>query len=539
LLQALKDPDAFVRNTAAELIGKLGAEAKSAIPDLIAIVEELKETDIKGARSYNDLGALDALRRIGSPAVEPLSNLLESPNFVCRYVAANTLGRMGPTAKSALPKLVDLMNNEKKIVDVACEAAAAQVLIGGPIAEPVAFLEGLLSHEQALVRMTAARTIAQLGKPASSVVPKLVLALNDPDEGVRRVAIEALKRMGSAAKPAIKTLGPRLTDDQPSVRTAAAEILRSMGPAVKEAVGDMSDALAGEDSNVRKLVAETLTRLGPDAKPALPALIKALGTKEYDAYQRTALADAIGAIGAAATSASPTLLVLLDHPDPILRASVARALGRVQPPADQAVPKLLTMIAKDSNSNVRTAAIFALGKMGPSASAAAEPLKAMFDNTNTPGERKVAIGAALSRIVPAEKAKFQAIIFESLKDRSSRSLVIIQRNVALEMLELIGIDAKPAVPDLIELTRDRVPEQRVRVALTIGRLGEIATPAIPALISLLKDGDAPVRRAAMEAIEQIGPAAKAAGSRLRELARSDNENAAIANRVSEAVDPLP
>ncbi|VTS08718.1 HEAT repeat domain-containing protein [Tuwongella immobilis] len=539
LMKCLQDPDRFVRNTAAEAIGKLGAKAEPAIPELIKNIEDLNEQDLRNARQLSDLGALEALRKIGAPAVAPLANVLESKNFVARYVAALTLGRMGPTAKSALGQLQARMKAETQYVDVACEAAAAQILIGGDPAAPLKYLEGLLENPQPTVRAAATRTIAALGKPASQLVPKLILELNDPDESVRRVAIEALKRMGSAAKPAIAVLGPRLTDDQISVRTAAAEILLSMGHAAKDAIDDLGDALEGEDSNVRKLAAETLAILGPDAKPALPELLKAIQNKEFDPYQRTAFAQAIGAIGPTASDAAPIMLDLLDATDPILRSTVARALGRIQPKSDLVIPKLITLIRKDSNSNARLSAIFALGKLGTAAKAAAEPLLELYNNSSTPIERKIALAAALGAILPDQAATYHATVLNPLHDHSSRPLIIIQRSVAMEMLELLGPAAKSAVPDLIALTRDRVADQRIRAARALASLGKLAEPAIPALVSLLKDSDATVRRAAMESLEKLGPLAKSAGPRLRELIASDPENSIPAIRAAERVDPQP
>ena len=68
LVQALKHPDPSVRKAAAEVLARMGSDAKEAVPDLV--------------------------------------KLLDDDDFAVRKVAARTLGRIGPAAAAAVPSLM-------------------------------------------------------------------------------------------------------------------------------------------------------------------------------------------------------------------------------------------------------------------------------------------------------------------------------------------------------------------------------------------------------------------------------------------------
>jgi HEAT repeat protein len=97
--RALKDNSLNVRYYAAQALGKMGAAAAPAVPDLI--------------------GALDT-----HPSREP--SLEGPPRYYkdARWVAADALGAIGPPAASALPKLRELASkdDEPEVRDAAAAA---------------------------------------------------------------------------------------------------------------------------------------------------------------------------------------------------------------------------------------------------------------------------------------------------------------------------------------------------------------------------------------------------------------------------------
>ncbi len=91
------DDNPAVRRIAAYRLEKIGRAAAPAATDLAEALEDNSEEVRKAAR--------DALAAIGEPAVAPLISKLESENAAARYQAIFALGKLGATARPALPSL--------------------------------------------------------------------------------------------------------------------------------------------------------------------------------------------------------------------------------------------------------------------------------------------------------------------------------------------------------------------------------------------------------------------------------------------------
>ncbi len=92
--------------------------------------------------------AVDALARIGRPAVKQLVETLHDPNQAVRLRAINTLARIGPDARDA-----------------------------------VAPLTKLLSENDAAVQRAAVHALGQIGAPAEGAVDALMRELRRPASG--------------------------------------------------------------------------------------------------------------------------------------------------------------------------------------------------------------------------------------------------------------------------------------------------------------------------------------------------------------------
>jgi HEAT repeat protein len=93
LAKALSDPESSVRLVAAARLRQLGQAAAPAAPQLAAILGD--------ADSSTAEAAAEALVRIGSPAVGPLTGQLTGSNIAARKLALACLAKIGPAAKPA------------------------------------------------------------------------------------------------------------------------------------------------------------------------------------------------------------------------------------------------------------------------------------------------------------------------------------------------------------------------------------------------------------------------------------------------------
>ena len=91
------------------------------------------------------------------------------------------------------------------------------------------------------------------------------------------------------------------------------------------------------------------------------------------------------------------------------------------------------------------------------------------------------------------------------------------RHRVITALVRIGPAAKTAIPTLMELIQNEDSEDSVRYVYITEGLAKIGPVAVPALTELCKNKNEEVRDEAVEALGQIGPAAKTAVPTLMKL----------------------
>jgi HEAT repeat protein len=90
--------------------------------------------------------------------------------------------------------------------------------------------------------------------------------------------------------------------------------------------------------------------------------------------------DALGGIGEAGV---PSLIGALSHPEAVVRAEAAAALGRLGAVAGPAVPALIGRV-NDPDASVRKAVVNALGQIGPAAADAVPALDRVLQEPTPP-----------------------------------------------------------------------------------------------------------------------------------------------------------
>ncbi|MEW4488881.1 HEAT repeat domain-containing protein [Thalassoglobus sp. JC818] len=101
-IEALRDESWLVRRDSSEALGEMGPDAKAAVPVLFAMLDSDEDENM----------ARDALRAIDAAGPESVALLIEgldSENYRKRYYALFLLGKAGPDAREALPKLRQLL----------------------------------------------------------------------------------------------------------------------------------------------------------------------------------------------------------------------------------------------------------------------------------------------------------------------------------------------------------------------------------------------------------------------------------------------
>jgi HEAT repeat protein len=241
------------------------------------------------------------------------------------------------------------------------------------------------------------------------------------------------------------------------------------------------------------------------------ALASLLTKKNLDLADRGK--EALEALGA---NAVPYFVPLLKSSDPDLCESAAFILGKMGYKAKAAVPDLIELLKSPDNDNCRAAE--ALGSMGKSAKDVVVPdLITLLEFPNKTVRSTAAY--ILREIGVNAKAAVPKLIqlLDSPDDRSD----------AASALGNMGADAKAAVPKLIQLLDS--PSDRSYVASALGNMGADAKAAVPKLIQLL---DSPSDRSYVaSALGNMGADAKAAVPKLIQLLDSPDDRSDVASAL--------
>lgn len=349
LIDLFGHPKSELRQRAARALGKAGAPAARAVPNLIAA---LPDADLKLSREI-----VAALAGIGKPAVEPLIQSLSSAPPRGRPGAAEALGLIGADAAPALPSLRERLKDPDSKLQQAARTAGRRIRARTrPLAEMIAELK----HEDANARAEAADELATLGPGAKEALPALLEGLKDLTDRKQPVVSlqQAIAAQGWAAHPPLLALlqkGTRplwaravppllrisLVSPSESVpvlvatlrgphageKWGALQVLEGMGRAASEAVPAVIPFLKDPDPEIRRSAAGYFRSVAPDAVAALPALIEALKDRQNEV--RSLAAQTLGALGPKAASAREALQETAKGADPSLAYFIRQALEKI------------------------------------------------------------------------------------------------------------------------------------------------------------------------------------------------------------------
>ncbi|MBW3598196.1 MAG: HEAT repeat domain-containing protein [Planctomycetes bacterium] len=234
-------------------------------------------------------------------------------------------------------------------------------------------------------------------------------------------------------------------DDEATVATAAVS-------ATEEEIQSLRGMLSGGDASQRRDAAAALGVLHHAASTATGELTSSL--QDEDGEVRAAAAEALGKIGDRNPNIVASLLELIDHEqnDAVLHAAMA-ALRRLGVPRDADPAPLLRALNSDEES-VRQEAAWLLGELTPQDGkldlVAAALIDALSDESR--GVREIAYGSLgqLGRGRPQITLALLPLLESEDADYRYR---------AAYALSLIGPDARPAVPSLLELIRREQDEE--------------------------------------------------------------------------------
>jgi HEAT repeat protein len=233
----------------------LGPEAKSALPELISMLDD-------HAPEVQSAPAIPALRRLitNSLSANPTRKFSTDERSVPLYA----LGAMGPAARRALPQIELLRKDSDLFVRATAEAAFIKISGTGldAIFEP-------LKDPPPTNWAFAAEAIVFLGTNAAPAIPFLIPALQNTNASVRNTALLALSAIHMSPETTIPAILPFVaaTNTDYMTRTRAFITLRNFGPRAHGIVpiATLLQTLQDPDEDIRRRATNALRQIDPEA----------------------------------------------------------------------------------------------------------------------------------------------------------------------------------------------------------------------------------------------------------------------------------
>jgi HEAT repeat protein len=256
----LKSAKPQERLNALQQLGKMGAKAKKAVPDLVKLLDREPSPMIQFMTTLT-------LGKIG--AVPELIRALGHRKPDVRKGAAVSLTLAGRRAKAAVPKLRKIIRQDP---DMEFRLVAAASLFQIDPADPTAPLGAAACLDNPKVstklRVSAASVLARMGTKAGLAVPALTRALRE--DALKDAAVAALGAVGPSARSAAPHLVKILNPSRPITGerlVAVGSALCRIEPADGEVTRKTRTALARAFKAVSRRMTDQHLRTGglPDA----------------------------------------------------------------------------------------------------------------------------------------------------------------------------------------------------------------------------------------------------------------------------------
>jgi HEAT repeat protein len=232
--------------------------------------------------------------------------------------------------------------------------------------EAIPALSALLKCDRRDVAQIAAKALGDIGPQAAPAIPLLLAELarrpNAHDRSERGAFCEALGKMGPAARSAIPALLVELNDaplsrpqpedfDQFGQHRVEAAISALVGIGITDSavLAAIRRHLSNETERVRSRALRAISQLTPDSPEVLTCCLKWVQEKQWPS-NRGGLILAIGRHRGNRQDAVTPLAEMLDDAEPEIRKAAAWSLGKIGPDARAALPSLEEALKHWENS---------------------------------------------------------------------------------------------------------------------------------------------------------------------------------------------
>ena len=247
-------------------LGKIGPEAKEAIPSLRAIMEK-RTLRVR----YQTAAALAGMGAPVGPLLPILTDALQSrsPNLAsARWTARQALWKLGAEAAPAVPGVAEMIRNQSTPGrDLLIDTLAR---LGPHAKQAIPALQSVLDDPDAKIGALSAAALVLAGADPGPLFPRLLEVIRSGSKDMQSGAVwasHALTELGPDAAPVLSAIIEELPKQRGLVLLNLTETLGKIGPSAREAVPVLRGLLKDEDEEVRGAAEKALGRIEGDGTP--------------------------------------------------------------------------------------------------------------------------------------------------------------------------------------------------------------------------------------------------------------------------------
>ena len=339
--------------------------------------------------------------------------------------------------------------------------------------------------------------VIQLGKrPMEMDVTVLVLAplTMSPDANVKTAAESALNEIGAPAAGLIK---PYFDDEKTRSYKIGCSAARSIGPACSIYMDEFIKLLDSANPMERRCALYALQGQGENSLEAIDGVIKCLSDSDFN--NQCMACRILEPLGPKAIKAEAALTKLLEGGVPSTRGWAAVCLSAIGPtPSNE---KVIEMIAKKMEGDgIRPLNpvelqryIKALAHFGPKAEKHLDKVRKRLEHRDT----FIRCHSAFAIYKITGEAEETLEVFKSVVEQD------VFAGDALELVSKMGDKAVPFIPSIIRCLDSPDPGNRELALVALNNIGPQAAAAISKVEELIDDKDALVRIAARATLASL------------------------------------
>lgn len=277
---------------------------------------------------------------------------LDSPNFHERCQAAERLGRVGPKASAAVPKLLDIVKkNEFDGLTIASISAIGGIEEGGREVDEqlLRYMEMKSDGDYRRVYYVALNAFNYVKTAPHERAEALLKNFDQCSEEQQCQRLRFLRRVGKHAAPALPHLLARIKKNGASTDKLVIQVLEAIGPAASPAIADL--LFLSEHKEQSPYALDAIRAIGAPRQDDLSLVLFHVNSKHE--RTRLALVEVLMALGQDSKKVMTTFVKLLDDPSLKVRRKAIDAIGQIGPDAKSTLPRLIELRKSEDYQTLR------------------------------------------------------------------------------------------------------------------------------------------------------------------------------------------